>query len=80
VRVYLAESESQLIREIADTSLKRRDIAQTYALAIDAEREDGAKVDWHKVNRAIIDRWSPSGLEWIKKQAWTGKCWEGAKP
>lgn len=25
---------------------------------------------WITINRAIIDRWSESGLEWIKRKAW----------
>ena len=27
-------------------------------------------VDWPLVNRAIMKRWSPSGLLYIKRQAW----------
>ena len=38
--------------------------------AEDAGRE---KIDWEKVNTAIINRWSISGLEYIKKRAWEGK-------
>lgn len=73
-RIYLAAPEWQILREIAEPSLKRRDIAQTYHLAIKAQAEDGAVIDWARVNAAILARWSPSSLEWIKKQAWSGKC------
>lgn len=30
-----------------------------------------AKIDrWPELNRAIMEKWSRSSLEWIKKQAW----------
>lgn len=60
-----------LLNEIAQGA-KRRAVAQTYRLAMQSSHP----TDWAKVNAAIIDRWSFSGLEWIKKQAWSGKCFE----
>jgi len=45
-------------------------IAQTYALAL----RSSYPTDWAKVNRMIIDRWSVSGLQRIKKWAHSGKC------
>jgi hypothetical protein len=50
--------------------MRRKDVAQTYALAI----RSSESVDWSKVNTAIINRWSPYALKWIKEQAWSGKC------
>ena len=52
--------------------LIQKDIAQTYALALRSEEF----VDWKKINNMIIDRWSITGLERIKKLAWSGKCFE----
>ena len=72
----LCDCENLLLREIADKSLKRRDVAQTYALYL--RSSERGKVDIAKVNRAIIERWSLSGLEWIKQQAWSGKCFKAA--
>lgn len=70
----LACCESVLLSEIANPAMKRRDVAKTYALAL---RSSEAKtMDWGKVNRAIIERWSFSALNWIKKAAWSGKCFE----
>lgn len=74
----LIQCEDTLLREIADKSLKRRSIAKTYALALASS--ECRTIDWSKVNAAIIARWSVSGLEWIKKQAWSGKCFEAARP
>lgn len=64
----LALCEQALLTEIADKSLKRGDIALTYRLAMASSERD--RVDWAKVNRAIIQRWSKAGLTWIKKEAW----------
>lgn len=61
-----------LIRDIRCKQLKQRNIAQTYALALRSSEEP----DWLKVNLAIIERWSHSGLERIKKMAWSDKCFE----
>ena len=52
--------------------MTQRDIASTYGLAL----RSSAETDWAKVNAAIIERWSVSGLERIKKAAWAG-AWKG---
>lgn len=62
----LIDPERVLLEEIADPALKREDIALTYSLAFRSPRQ----VNWAKVNRAIMKRWSVSALEWIKKRAW----------
>lgn len=79
-KVYLTCCEMVLLDEISHKECKRRDIAQTYRMAILAEAENGEPIDWNKVNAAIIARWSRSGLEWIKNQAWSGRCFEPKKP
>jgi hypothetical protein len=66
----LGNCTQHLLREIADKEFTRRDVAQSYALAMRSSEE----TDWTKVNRAIIDRWSVSALEFIKAQAWSGEC------
>lgn len=70
MKVELANCERMLLEEIADKDMKRRDVAQTYALAL----KSSEKVDWAKVNAAIVARWSVSALAWIKERAWTGKA------
>ncbi len=69
----LACCEQTLLREIEDKFFKRLDIAKTYALAM--KSSECSSVDWAKVNAAIIERWSLSGLVYIKNQAWSGNCW-----
>lgn len=54
-----------LLMEIRDNKFKRRDIAKTYFLAMTSTE----KTDWKKVNTAIIERWSISGLKYIKRLA-----------
>ncbi len=58
--------ESTLLREVGDSRIKQKDVAVTYALAL---RSSDAP-NWATVNRAIMKRWSFSGLERIKKLAW----------
>ena len=50
----------------------QRDIAKTYALAL----RSSERTDWPTVNRAIIKRWSKTGLERIKEMAWSGTCFK----
>ncbi len=59
-----------LLTEIAAKESTRRDIAKTYALAL----QSSEKTDWAAVNAAIIARWSVSALKWIKEKAWSGKA------
>lgn len=64
----LVDCENVLLGEIADKRLKREDVAQTYALTLMSSERD--QVDWFRVNRAIMARWSMAGLKWIKKRTW----------
>ncbi len=66
-RVTMQDAQESLEREIANPRMKRTDIALTYAFGI---RDCAAEVDWATVNQQIIDRWSVSGLQYIKRQAW----------
>ena len=70
--IELAFCEKTLLDEIADPRMKRRDIAQTYRLAMQSSENE--KVNWAVVNQAIIARWSLSALKWIKESAWSGKA------
>lgn len=72
VRFELAACTSTLLDEIARPESKRRDVAKTYCLAL----RSSEPTDWRAVNTAIIARWSVSALNWIKKQAHSGKCFE----
>jgi len=78
VRYELADCQATLLREIADRGMKRRDVAQTYALALKSSEHD--RIDWRAVNEAIITRWSPHALVWIKERAWGGKCFAEVAP
>lgn len=67
---HLVNCESMLLREIADKQFTRDQVAVTYGLAIRSKEVDD--IDWAKVNRAIIERWSASALDYIKGKAWKG--------
>jgi len=64
--------EEAIMVEIADKAMTQRDVAQTYAILIRHCGPDGA--NWARINRAIMDRWGRSGLERIKRLAWSGKA------
>lgn len=62
----LTNPEATLLEEVAMPQITRKTIALTYAYAM----RSSVPVDFAKVNRAIIERWSFSGLEYIKQLAW----------
>ncbi len=72
MRVELSDCTNFLLREIADEKMFRNDIAKTYALAM----RSSFPTDYAKVNAAIIERWSASGLKYIKERAWSGKAFD----
>ncbi len=59
-----------LLNEIGMKKIKQKAVACTYALAL----KSSDSTDWAAVNKAIINRWSLSGLKRIKEMAWSGKC------
>lgn len=65
--VTMVDVQGQLEREIADRRIGRKDVMLTYAFGI---RDCPDEVDWPKVNRLIIDRWSLNALKFIKEGAW----------
>ena len=73
--VRMLNPEDTILEEIQMRGIKQKDIAQTYAFLL--KDPDAGDLDWRTINQAIIDRWSVSGLERIKKMAWDGSCFEG---
>lgn len=65
----IADVEALIEKEIAQ-GLNQKQIAQTYALAL----RSSYPTDWARVNKAILGRWSPAGLQRIKSLAWSGKA------
>lgn len=65
--MVLSDPTGQIESECAIRSMKQKDVALTYALAM---RDEGlVPVDWKRANAAILKRW-PRGLERVKKMAW----------
>lgn len=62
----------QVIKNEIAQGLNQRQIAQSYALGL----RSSFPTDWAAVNKAIIDRWSVSGLNRIKNMAHSGKCFQ----
>ena len=59
----------ELMEAIKDKLNTRKDIAKIYGQAL---KEGLAGTDWKLVNQAIIERWSITGLIYIKNLAWKG--------
>lgn len=79
----MTNCEITILNEISHKECKRNDIALTYYFCMVSSEN----IDYAKVNKAIIERWSFSGLEYIKKEAnkWFEKKWKakeikGGKP
>ena len=70
--LQMQNCETVLLMECGISQVKRNDIAITYRFAMEADVQGREKIDWSKVNAAIINRWSRSGLQYIKKRAWDG--------
>lgn len=56
------------IIKVWDKSLKRNDIAVFYANLL--QFVPAISPAWPEINNAINERWSLSGLEYIKTKAW----------
>lgn len=54
-----------ILNEIEDRAFNRKVVSDTYAILIQKGHRD-----FKQINEAIIQRWSMSGLLWIKTQAW----------
>ena len=67
----LMDTTRAIVDEI-ESGATQKSVAMTYAFAIKSRD----KTDWPVVNRAIIARWSRSGLERIKRLAWSGKAFD----
>ena len=64
-----------LLQDIRCKEAKRKDVTQTYALALGSSDP----TDWARVNKAIMARWSYVGLKYIKELAWSGKAFNDMK-
>ena len=62
----MVDIEYTLLKEIEDKAMKRNDIVLTYALGIMSTEE----IDWPKVHKKIVERWSIDALRYIKNRAW----------
>ena len=60
------DPEQIVVDAVNDYGSTRDSVALVYAMAL----RTNAHIDWKRVNGAILLRWSPSGLEYIKRHAW----------
>ena len=66
--IELINCEATLLQEIAMPEMSKEGIGKTYRWSIFSSEHD--RIDWAKVNQAIIARWGKKGLTQIKRFAW----------
>ena len=66
--IDFAELENRIMATIENRKMTRREVAEVYALGVRLRAYN--ILDWRRVNTAIVERWSVSGLTWIKREAW----------
>ena len=65
-RVAMDDPQAAILARVADKRMRRYDVAVAYTECM----HPSADVDFRVVNAAIMERWSLSGLRWIKAAAW----------
>lgn len=68
-RINMVGCTDAILQEVGCKEASRKDVALSYAMAIKSQADGADSPDWGKINRAILDRWSMSALEFIKKRA-----------
>ena len=69
MQVYMVNCTDTICAEVAVKEIKQKEVALSYACALRTWAAKIEEPDWQRINRAILDRWSMSGLERIKKRA-----------
>lgn len=70
VQINLVCCTQVILQDLAAKGCRQKDVALTYAMAIKSQAQKADFPDWPAINRAITLKWSPAGLERIKKRAW----------
>ena len=68
MHAVLVNPEKVILEEIANPKMTRNGVAITYAFCL-RQRLPG-HVAYRDINRAIMERWSPHALDYIKQRAW----------
>lgn len=66
MKIEMKDVETVILEEIKASDSTRDDIALTYAFCITSSED----INFGKINRAIVARWSTSAREYIKTKAW----------
>lgn len=70
MEIYMVGAGDVLLRELESRKVTQASVALTYAFCIKNDHDKYEAVDWPKINNAIIERWSASGLRRVKEMAW----------
>lgn len=68
-KLDLSEITKPTTLEVIAAAKKRDDVVQEYANCI-LEEDDYYPQDWKAINAAIVAKWSPAALVYIKTKAW----------
>jgi hypothetical protein len=68
-RILMVDCTRTILTAIRE-GLPQREIANDYGLALVSAAHGADTPDWPAINRAILGRWSMSGLDRIKRDAW----------
>jgi len=68
-RINLVRCTDTVLNELKN-GCTRKSLSLTYAMAMRSAAQGDDKPDWPKINKAILAKYSMSGLEFIKKRAW----------
>lgn len=69
LEVFMVGCVGVILNEIKQGCTQKQ-IALSYAFAINTDAAKVETVDWVAINTAITERWSKTGLERVKTMAW----------
>jgi len=70
IQINLVCCTQVILQDLRAREATQKDIALTYAMAIKSYQSGADDPDWTKINKAIVAKWSTSGLDRVKKIAW----------
>ena len=61
--------------EVVQKAIVQADVIPVYARALkenvdEVKSTDTERIDWQRINHAILNKWSVTGLKHIKESAW----------
>lgn len=77
MKMYMLDTTNQLCNEIERLRLPQKDVALTFALALNSGYAGVCQTDWKTVEETALRRWKRSGWTRVKELGWA--YFEGRK-